>query len=220
MADFKIINLSVNKIAEGKINAGKLYCTITLRDTRNFMAKPFATAIFEEDAPELFTAVRNALPATGNNPATNQPWNGTNTTLPATHKMEDSIKALSDAGFGVIMGGHLVDAELGGKYVMEYATPLNGHAVGDPVLESNSNYAKTVEKVKVFVIYADEVTKEPLSGWDVETRIRSRKRNLTPVETYLSDPQKKSLINPRDYPDYMRPSVPAEAGATAETPVF
>lgn len=200
--NYKMTSATIGQIPAGKANAGMYYVVAQLKNVANRRGKSTTITVFANDDEDFVTAVRSVFPATGIDPTTNQPWNGTDTTAPATGfdrlAAIKKLESLNGEDYTLFQGGKNFSTPLPGKYVMTYATNLNGHAAGEPVLEKNSSFVKVVSEVNIFVMMYDEAAEQYVEGYTPADRLRSRMNNLIPLEEFIKDPAKKAMVNPRD----------------------
>lgn len=206
-----------NAAGQRNSNAGDYYVVARIKNTKNPRAKDTAIVVFERDDKAFVDAVRSVFP-TGND-ANNQPYNGSNTTIAAgSFDMATAMQQLENVGgenFRIFPDAKNMDFPLPGKYVMTYATALNGANAGDPVKEKNSGFVKIVTKVKLFVMMYDEAADQYVEGYGPEDRLNSRMNNLIALEKFIEKPENKAMVNPRDLNE-SAPSVPQDAGASSE----
>lgn len=201
--DYKMTSATIGQIPVGqnKANEGKFYVVAQLKNMKNRRGAQTTVVIFEQDDAEFVAAVRSVFPATGNDP-TGQPYHGTNTAIAAANfDMLAAMKQLENVNgddFTLFPGAKNFDCPLPGKYIMTYATALNGNAAGSPVMEKNSNFVKVVDRITIFVMMYDEASEQYVEGWNPARRLQSRMNNLIPLEAFIQDPQNKAKVNPRD----------------------
>lgn len=215
--DYKMTSATIGQIKSGKANEGMYYVVASLKNTVNLRGKATIITVFANDDPEFVNAVRSVFPATGNDPETNQPWGGTDTAAPATgfNKLEaiKKLENLNGIDYTLFKGGKNFEAPLPGKYVMKYATDLNGHKTGEPICEKNSSFVKVVSSVNIFVMMYDEASEQYVEGWTPADRLRSRMNNLVPLEQFVKE--NRAMVNPRDLNE-PAVSVPSEGPAAPE----
>lgn len=200
--DYKMVACYIGRVQTGKANAGEYYVVASLKNKKQPREHATKVTIYRSDDEDFVDAVRSVFPATGNDPTTGQPWNGTDATAPATGFDKAAalkkLETMGDFDYTLFTNAKNMDQPLPGKYVMTYATDLNGHKAGEPVLEKNSTFVKVVKKVNIFVLMLDEASEQYAKGYTPEDRLKSKMNNLIPLEEFIKDPAKKAMVNPRD----------------------
>lgn len=134
-------NFRILQVEAGKQNAGTYYVKADVYDPKNETADYEPVTRFGKN---FVATIRAAFPSTGNYLAedgTQQPWNGLNTTLPATATREQ-IEAAIPLTAKRIVNAKYVKVYLGGEYARVYGQPRkdrNGvdHAADDFICEAD-----------------------------------------------------------------------------------
>lgn len=222
-SDYRLTALTIDKVAEGKVNAGKIFVSGQLRNTKCRWEEPYTLTIFEEDDPIFVEVVRHAFPK-GN------PWHGTNEEIPVEgfdrKVAEKSLQNVDGEDYTLFHNGKYLTIDLGGKYVRKYNNDVGGHHTGEWVCEPNSNFIKVETTATVFVLIKGEERFDPQTGKDISDYMKGffpedgRKkvlRNLIPVENL--SPAERALINPKWGLDIAPRSItpPSNDNQTADT---
>lgn len=187
--NYELVDISIGIIDQGKNNAGQKYISGRMKNMRYRMERKQGFTLFREMDEERFDAILNAFPMTGQdmrNPQKPKPWNGGNTSLPATFKYEDAIEELRNLdGWNALMFENCEYERfpLPGLYVRKYTQPLGGHAEGEWVMEPNGSAVAVVDHIDVLTMKMEDGT--PLRGWDAETQARSQMKTLIRLEDAL-----------------------------------
>lgn len=187
--NYELIDVSIGTIEAGKVNAGQKYVSGRMKNMRYRMERKQGFTLFREMDEERFDAILDAFPATGQdlrNPQKPRPWNGTNTTLPATFKYEDAIAKLRNLdGWNALMFENCEYEKflLPGLYVRKYTQALGGHNEGEWVMEPNGQYVAVIRHLDVLTMKMEDGT--PLKGWDAETQARSQMKTIIRLEDAL-----------------------------------
>lgn len=206
--DYSLKAISIETVEAGKPNAGQKYIAGTMYNNKFRKAKPRAFAMFEEEDREAFLAILNAFPATGNNPVTGRPWNGTNTSItPADFdpaKAEAMLRNVDGVDYLAFDNGCYERYKLPEPCVRVYSQDLGGHKLGTWVMDPTGTYVQIVEEIDVFVLKYSDEPGDYQEGWEIEKRARSQMRNLIPLAKAIATEQKdtagisiKNILPPR-----------------------